>query len=157
MDFKLRIPETNTKYYYLKSVHSTMYTEQQTDVQYKKDRMHGTFQFISCTRPSQVLYKWRLYEAKWDCTPNEWSPNKCDSTIVLNLRKKVPGKKVSGKKLGNKNFRKKFEFYQVLGKNVTGNKVLCFGFLGRFFPKIVWGLPLKSQEIRSREKKSWRK
>ena len=26
-----------------------------------------------------------------------------------------------------------------------------------FFPKIVWGLPIKSQEIRSQEKKSWRK
>ena len=35
MDFELRIPETNTKYYYLKSVQSTVYREQQTDVQYK--------------------------------------------------------------------------------------------------------------------------
>ena len=35
-----------------------------------------------------------------------------------------PGKKVSEKKPGNKNFGKKSEFYQVLGKNVTGNKVL---------------------------------
>ena len=26
-----------------------------------------------------------------------------------------------------------------------------------FFPKIVWGLPIKSQEIRSQEIKSWRK
>ena len=63
-----------------------------------------------------------------------------------------PGKKVSEKKPGNKNFGKKSEFYQVLGKNVTGNKVLCFGFLRHFFPKIVWGLPIKSQEIRSQEK-----
>jgi len=66
-----------------------------------------------------------------------------------NLCKKVPGKKVSGKKPGNKIFGKKSEFSQVLGKNVTGNKVLCFGFLGLFFPKIVWGLPIKYQEIRS--------
>ena len=42
-----------------------------------------------------------------------------------NLCKKVPGKKVSEKKPGNKNFGKKSEFSQVLGKNVTGNKVLC--------------------------------
>ena len=33
-----------------------------------------------------------------------------------------PGKKVSG----NKNLGKKSEFSQFLGKNVTGNKVLCF-------------------------------
>ena len=74
-----------------------------------------------------------------------------------NLCKKVSGKKVSGKKPGNKNFGKKVWIFSVLGKNVTGNKVLCFGFLGLFFPKIVWGLPIKSQEIRSQEKKSWRK
>jgi len=52
-----------------------------------------------------------------------------------NLCKKVPRKKVSGKKPGNKNFEKKSEFYQVLGKNVTGTKVLFFGFLGLFFLK----------------------
>ena len=50
-----------------------------------------------------------------------------------NLCKKVPGKKFLEKKPGNKNFGKKSEFYQVLGKNVTVNKVLCFGFLGLFF------------------------
>jgi len=44
---------------------------------------------------------------------------------VANLCKKVPVKKVSGKKLENKNF----------GKNVTGNKVFCFGFLGLVFLK----------------------
>ena len=44
-----------------------------------------------------------------------------------NLFKKVPGKKVSGKKPWNKNSN-----FLVLGKNVTGNKVLCFGFLGLF-------------------------
>ena len=42
--------------------------------------------------------------------------------VVMNLCKKVPGTKVSGKKPGNINF----------GKYVTGNKVLCFGFLGLF-------------------------
>jgi len=42
-------------------------------------------------------------------------------------------KKFLEKKPGNKNFGKKSEFYQVLGKNVTVNKVLCFGFLGLFF------------------------
>jgi len=34
MDFKLRIPETH-KHHYLKNVQSTMYREQQTDVQCK--------------------------------------------------------------------------------------------------------------------------
>jgi len=68
-----------------------------------------------------------------------------------------PGKKVSEKKPGNKNFEKKSEFYQVLGKNVTGNKVLCFGFLGLFFPNIVWGQPIKSQERRSQERRSQEK
>ena len=53
--------------------------------------------------------------------------------VKLNLCKKFPGKKVSGKKTaGNKNFGKKSEFYQVLGKIVSGNKVRCFGFLGLF-------------------------
>ena len=46
-------------------------------------------------------------------------------------------KKFLEKKPGNKNFAKKSEFSQVLGKNVIGNKVLCFGFLGLFFSKIV--------------------
>jgi len=41
-------------------------------------------------------------------------------------------KKFLEKKPGNKNFGKKSEFSQVLGKNVIGNKVLCFGFLGLF-------------------------
>ena len=50
----------------------------------------------------------------------------------MNLCKKGPGKKVSGKKPGNKNFGKKSEFSQVPAKKVTGNKVLCFGFLGLF-------------------------
>ena len=49
-----------------------------------------------------------------------------------NLCKKVSGKKIYGKKSGNENFGKKSVFSQVLGKNVTGNKVLCFGFLGLF-------------------------
>ena len=53
--------------------------------------------------------------------------------VKLNLCRKVPGKKVSGKKqLEIKILEKKSEFYQVLGKNVTGNNVLCFGFLGLF-------------------------
>ena len=41
-----------------------------------------------------------------------------------------PGKKSFWKKPGNKNIGKKSEFSEVLGKNVTGNNVLCFGFLG---------------------------
>ena len=65
-------------------------------------------------------------------------------------------KKFLGKKTWKKNFGKKSEFSQVLGKNITGNKVLCFGFLGLFLT-IVWGLPIKSQEIRSQEEKSGRK
>jgi len=47
--------------------------------------------------------------------------------------------KVPGKKPGNKNFGKKSAFSQVLGKNVTGNKVMCFGFLGLFFLKKYGG------------------
>ena len=69
----------------------------------------------------------------------------------MNLCKKVPGKKVSGKKPGNKNFGKKVWIWSSPWKNITGNKVLWFGFLGLFFPKIVWVLPMKSQEIRSQE------
>ena len=40
--------------------------------------MKSTFQYISCTGPSTgqaVQYKYRLYEAKRDCTPNEFSPS----------------------------------------------------------------------------------
>ena len=51
---------------------------------------------------------------------------------VWNLCKQVLGKKFLKKKPGNKNFGKKSEFSQVLRKNVTGNKVQCFGFLGLF-------------------------
>ena len=36
------------------------------------------------------------------------------------------------KNLEIKTLEKKSEFYQVLEKNVTGNKVVCFGFLGLF-------------------------
>ena len=57
---------------------------------------------------------------------------------ITNLYKKVPGKKVSGKKPGNKNFGKKSKFSQVLGKNVTGNKVLCFGFLELFYTGLFY-------------------
>ena len=67
------------------------------------------------------------------------------NTYLLLCKKKVPGKKkFLGKKPGNKNFGKKSEFSEVLGKNVTGNKVLYFGFLGLSFP-------IKSQEIRSQK------
>ena len=50
---------------------------------------------------------------------------------------------VSEKKPGNK----------LLGQNGTGNKVLSFRFLG-LFTKIIRGLPIKSQEIRSQELES---
>ena len=47
-----------------------------------------------------------------------------------NLCKKVKGNKVTGKKPGNKNFgKKKSQFAEVLGQNVTGNKVPSFIFL----------------------------
>jgi len=39
------------------------------------------------------------------------------------------------KNLEIKTLGKKSEFSPVLGKNVTGNKVPCFGFLGLFFLK----------------------
>ena len=45
----------------------------------------------------------------------------------------------------------------TVGKNVTGNKVLSFRFLGLFSPKIIWGLPIMYQYIRSQELKSLRK
>ena len=51
------------------------------------------------------------------------------------------------KKPGNKNLGKKSKFPEVLGQNVTGNKVLSFRFL-ELFPKIKWGLSIKSQEIK---------
>jgi len=51
------------------------------------------------------------------------------------------------KNLEIKTLEMKSEFSQVLGKNISG-------FLGLFFPKIVRGLPIKSQEIRFQEKKS---
>ena len=66
---------------------------------------------------------------------------------MTNLCKKVNGKKGFLKK--NLKIR---TFSEVRGQNVTGNKVLSFGFL--FFPKKVWGLPKKSQEKRSQELKS---
>ena len=42
------------------------------------------------------------------------------------------GKKFLEKNLEIKTLGKKSEFAQVIGKNVTGNKTLCFGFLGLF-------------------------
>ena len=53
----------------------------------------------------------------------------------ITLCKKVRhGKKSVWKKknLEIKTLGKKSEFFKVLGKNVTRNKVLCFGFLGLF-------------------------
>ena len=55
------------------------------------------------------------------------------------MYKKVTGKKFSGKKPGNKNFGKKVLIFY---------KVLSFNFLG-LVPKIIWGLPIKSREIKS--------
>ena len=50
----------------------------------------------------------------------------------MDLLRKSREKSFWKKKPRNKNFGKKSEFYQVLGKNVTGNKVMCFGFLRLF-------------------------
>ena len=75
----------------------------------------------------------------------------------LNLCKKFPGKKVSGKKqLEIKTLEKSPNFIKSLEKLSVEIKS---GVLDSqdFFPKIVWGLPIKSQEIRSQEKKSLRK
>jgi len=72
----------------------------------------------------------------------------------LNLWKKVPGKKFLEKNLEIKYLEKSPNFSSPW-KKVTGNKVLCFGILGLFFPKIVWGLPIKSQEMRFQEKSPW--
>ena len=64
----------------------------------------------------------------------------------MNLCKKFPGKKVSGKKTaGNKNFGKKVWIFSSPWKK-------CHWIPGTFFPKIVWGLPITSQEIRFHEK-----
>jgi len=49
---------------------------------------------------------------------------------------------------------KKFQFSKVRGQNVNGNTVLSFRFLGLFFVKMIRGLPIKYQEIRSQELKS---
>ena len=70
-------------------------------------------------------------------------------SIVRIYVRKSREKKFLEKNPGNKNF----------GKKVTGNKVLCFGFLGLFFPKIVWGAANKvsgkksPEENKSEEKK----
>ena len=69
------------------------------------------------------------------CSDLQHTDRRNSGVVTRNLCKKIPGKKVSEKKPGNKNYRKKCEISQVLGKNVTGNKVLCFGFLGLFFLK----------------------
>jgi len=42
---------------------------------------------------------------------------------------------------------------EVLGPNVTGNKVLDLN-SWTYFPKLIWKLPIKSQEKRSQELKS---
>ena len=63
-----------------------------------------------------------------------------------NLCKKIPGKKVSEKNLEIKTLEKKSEFSQVLGKNVTGNKVL-----GLFYFNSMEAVNKVSQEIRSQE------
>ena len=63
-----------------------------------------------------------------------------------NLCKKIPGKKVSEKNLEIKTLEKKAEFSQVLGKNVTGNKVL-----GLFYLNSMGAVNKVSQEIRSQE------
>ena len=55
-----------------------------------------------------------------------------EKSRLVESMKENPGKKVSGKKTWKKKLRKKSEFNQVLGKNVTGNKALRFGFLGLF-------------------------
>jgi len=57
-------------------------------------------------------------------------------------------RKYREKNLENKNFGKK-----VLGKMSLEIKS-CVLDSWDFFPKIVWGLPIKSQEIRSQGKKS---
>ena len=54
--------------------------------------------------------------------------------VVLNGICRMYVRKSRKKKFLEKNpeiktLEKKSEFYQVLGKNVSGNKVLCFGFL----------------------------
>ena len=55
------------------------------------------------------------------------------------LTKSIQEKKFLEKKPGNKNFGKKVPIF---------NKVLSFNFLG-LVPKIIWGLPIKSREIKS--------
>jgi len=52
---------------------------------------------------------------------------------------------------GNKNFGKMSAFSKFLGKLEIKSCVLDSWDV---FPKIVWGLSIKSQEIRSQERKS---
>ena len=65
------------------------------------------------------------------------------------LCKKVPGKMFLEKNMEIKTSEKSPIFLKSFKKNVTGNKVLCFGLLG-LLGKIVLGLSM-SQEIRSQE------
>ena len=64
--------------------------------------------------------------------------------LLKNLCKKAQGKKFLEKKPGNKNFGKSPNFIKSLEKMSLEIK---FWIPGTFFPKIVWGLPIKSQEI----------
>ena len=59
-------------------------------------------------------------------------------------------KKILEKNLEIKTLVKKVPIYEVLGQNVSGSKVMCYRFQG-LFSKIIWGLPKKSQEIRSQK------
>ena len=73
-----------------------------------------------------------------------------------NLCKKVPGKKFLEKNLEIKTLEKSPNFLKSLEKMSLEIKSCVLGSWD-FFPKIVWGPPIKCQEIRSQEKKSWRK
>ena len=74
--------------------------------------------------------------------------------LLKNLCKKAQGKKVSGKKNPEiKTLEKSPNFIKSLEKMSLEIKS-CVLDSWAFFPKIVWGLPIKSQEIRSEEKKN---
>ena len=73
------------------------------------------------------------------------------------MQKSDRKKKFQGKNLETKTLVKKSQFSEFLGKNVTGKNFLSFRFRWFFSPKIIWELPIKSQEITLQELKSWKK
>ena len=88
----------------------------------------------------QMLVRWKLYISRSSSNCILWSSE--------NLCEKVTGKISFLKKPGNKNFRRKVTiFWSTRTKYHFEIKSWVLDFWN-FFSKIMWGLPIKSQEIR---------